>query len=487
MKKFSYTIIFMGSLMVGINSCNLEETNINPNNATDATVDILLPAAQANLIYGTHGETAQFASILVQQMTGTLSDYQNVTNYSFLAEFFDFSWNNRLYAGAMVDLKTMIEKSTESGATHYRGLARIMMANALGNIVDNWNDAPFTDALDLQGNPQPTYDNAADIYDEIQELLDLAIMDLQSESVASPRNNDFIYRADSETDWVANSAPQWIKMARALKARYYNHLSKVNPTGSANDALSAIAGGTFVGNEDDADIDFGAAQNGPWFGFLSGTFGQNNIAVCQTFIDLLRDRIGPGQDDPRISFYLKDNGGGLYAGVPYGQIEIPDNVTLVGDYLNRLDAPTNIITYSEVKFIEAEAHLRLNNFTEAADAYNEAVRSSILRVTGAPSPAYEAVYASEDVASIQVNGLEKILTEKHIALFLEPETWVDWRRSIPAGADGTVSGIPTIFPAASNETNGVFPRRYLYPQSEIVNNASNVPAAVNTDKVFWDR
>lgn len=487
MKKFNYKILLLGGVMTVLAACNLEETNINPNNATDATVDILLPAAQTNIIFGTSGETGEYASILIQQMTGTLSDFQDVMNYSFLNEFFDFSWNQRLYAGALVDLETIIEKSNENGATHYRGVARILTALALGNIVDNWNDAPFSTALDLVGNPQPTYDDAADLYVEIQELLDLAIADLQLESTISPAGNDFIYRAGSQTDWVANSAPKWIKVARALKARYHNHLSKVDPTGSANDALASIRGGTFVGNEDDANIDFGADQAGPWFSFLSSTFGQNNIAVCQTFVELLRDRVAPGVDDPRIEFYLQDNGGGLYNGVPYGQIDIPSDVTLVGDYINRLDAPTNIITYTEVKFIEAEANFRLNNFGEAAEAFNEAVKSSILRVTGEANPVYEAQYASEDAASIQVNGLEKIFTEKHIALFLEPEAWVDWRRSIPAGADGTVSGIPNLAPSATNETGGVFPRRFLYPQSEIINNSSNVPPAVNTDKVFWDR
>ena len=282
--------------------------------------------------------------------------------------------------------------------------------------------------------------------------------------------------------WVATSAPLWIKAARALKARYYNHLSKVDPQGSANAALAAINAGTFDNHEENANMEFGEGFGGPWFLFLTGTFGQNNIALAQTFADRLEDRIAAGEHDPRAQFYFRDNGSGLFNAVPYGATSAPGDAATVGDYLNSIDAPTNIITYTEVKFIEAEANFRLGNFPEAAAAFNEAVKSSILRVTGSPSPEYEAKFASEDAASIQNNGLEKIFTEKHIALFLEFEAWNDWRRSIPAGAAGTVSGIPAITPATSNETNGVFPRRFLYPQGEINNNTNTPEGLTNTDK-----
>ena len=139
--KSIYILLVLPLLI--ISSCDLEEANINPNEATDVSVDILLPAAQANFIYGYAGEMAEYGSILIQQMTGTLSDQQNVANYRFLPEFSDFAWNNRLYAGCMVDFQTIIDKATDNGATHYRGIARIMLATALATVVDIWGDAPL--------------------------------------------------------------------------------------------------------------------------------------------------------------------------------------------------------------------------------------------------------------------------------------------------------------------------------------------------------
>jgi hypothetical protein len=188
-----------------------------------------------------------------------------------------------------------------------------------------------------------------------------------------------------------------------------------------------------------------------------------------------------------VSNVAQKDADGSYRGTPYGAVAAVANRSRLGPYVNRPDAPTNWITFTEVKFIEAEANLRLNNFAAAAAAYNAAVKSSILRVTGAADPAYEAKFANENAATIQINGFEKIFTEKYIALFLEAESWTDWRRSIPAGAPGNTSGIPRLTPASTNETGGIFPRRFLYPQTELINNSGNVPAASITDRVFWDK
>ncbi|MDO1445301.1 SusD/RagB family nutrient-binding outer membrane lipoprotein [Rhodocytophaga aerolata] len=479
-------------------SCNLEEANINPNNATDAAVGGLLPVAQANQTWAIGEYTAQTTSILLQQMTGILLNWRSITDYGYFPRFFDEAWNEKFYAGAMKDLHTIIQKANENGATHYRGVAKIQMAMLLGYAVDFWGDVPYSTAFDLERYPQPTFDSGEQVYEQVQLLLDEGIADLQTTSTTSPSTNDLIYRASSEAAWVTTSAPKWIKLARALKARYYNHLSKIDATQSATNALAQITAGTFTSNAEDAKIVFGTTndQAGPWFGFLQGTFGQNNISVAQEFINLLENRVAPGVDDPRLPYYVTDDivsnvaqkdADGNYVGTPYGAVAAVANRSRLGPYINTPSSPTNWITYTEVKFIEAEANLRLNNFDAAATAYNEAVKSSILRVTGAANPAYEALYASETAATMQVNGFEKLFTEKYIALFLEAEAWTDWRRSIPAGAPGNTSGIPRLTPAPGNETGGLFPRRFLYPQTELINNAGNVPSASITDRIFWDK
>jgi hypothetical protein len=483
--------VFAAITFILITSCELQELNIDPNRVNDAPVAVILPAAQTNLIWGMNDFAAHSTSSLVQYLTGTLNVQNNVTNYAYLPANFDVTWSNHFYAGAMKDFNTIISKATENGAFHYRGIAKIMMAMAIGQLVDLWGDVPYTEAFDIVTFPRPKYDAGATLYQQIFALLDEGIADLDAVSSFSPTRNDLMFTppANTELSWRTNSLPRWKKAANALKARYHNHLSKVNPTGSADDALAAIAAGTFTSNTEEMKVSFGAGTNdtaGPWFSFLLGTFGLNNINVCATFVNLLKNRVAPDVNDPRLAFYVSQNANGQYVGTALGATSIGATSSRLGPFVNSNAAPTNIITYAEVKFIEAEARFRKGQFTEAATALNEAIKANILRVTGSANEAYETLYASENETTIQINGLEKIFTEKYIAMFLQTEAWVDWRRSIPANAAGTVSGMPSLSPPPNNETLGVFPRRFLYPQNELVANSVNVPDKTLTDKVFWD-
>lgn len=465
-------------------SCeSFDEINTNPNQATDASIQVIFPAVTASFVYGINGESAQFSSILMQYLTGVLGDQQQVNNYSFIADMSDATWN-RFYANCLNNIKSIKEKSAESGATHYLGAAKIMEAVILGYSVDLWNDIPYTEALQLDEISQPSFDSAEGLYARVQQLLDEGIADLNSESTTSPSTNDLIYRANNEALWVQNSRPRWIMLANAMKARYHNHLSKVDPAGSAAAALAAIDAGTFGSNADQPIVVFGSEFAGPWFPYFQTTFGENNVGISQHFIDMLRDRIGEDQDDPRLPFFVSPTTAGLYVGTPNGSTSRPQGSVVPGPYLNSREAPTPVLNYSELKFIEAEAALRAGQQERAADAHNAAVAASLQRVTGSVDEAYVAEYGNETGASIT---FEKIMMEKHIDLFLQTEAWTDWRRSTPVGAANTVSGIPNLEPSPSNSTQGAFPRRFIYPNREIVNNSANVPSATNQDRVFWDR
>ncbi|WP_194777697.1 SusD/RagB family nutrient-binding outer membrane lipoprotein [Pararhodonellum marinum] len=481
MKIKIFSFIF---LLFVLNACeSFDEINTNPNQATDASIQVIFPGVTAAFVYGLNGESAQFTSVLMQYLTGVLGDQQQVNNYAFIADMSDATWN-RFYSNVLLNINTIKRKAVEEGATHYGGTAKIMEAVVIGYSVDLWNDIPYTEALQLDDISQPSFDNAAGLYDRVQQLLTEGIADLNSESTTSPSTNDLIYRANNETLWRQNSRPRWIMLANAMKARFHNHLSKVDPAGSATAALAAIDAGTFASNADQPIVVFGSEFAGPWFPFFQTTFGENNVAISQRFIDLLRDRVDPGVDDPRLPFFVSPTTGGLYLGTPNGSASRPQGSVIPGPYLNSREAPTPILNFSELKFIEAEAALRAGQGARAAEAFNAAVAASLQRVTGSANAAYIEKFGSETAGSLTV---EKILTEKHIDMFLQAEAWTDWRRSIPVDAPNSVSGIPNLEPSPSNTTQGLFPRRFIYPNREIVNNSANVPNVTNLDKVFWDR
>jgi hypothetical protein len=143
----------------------------------------------------------------------------------------------------------------------------------------------------------------------------------------------------------------------------------------------------------------------------------------------------------------------------------------VGDYYGGKTSPLPLVTYYEAKFIEAEAALRANDPARAAAAYNDAIKANLAELD-ADDPAYIAANANETAATIT---LEKIMGQKYIAMFTQPEVWNDWRRT----------GFPALTPNPDGNVNAI-PRRYPTVQTERL---YNTKATVVTDllsKVWWD-
>ncbi len=486
-KIMGYAVALTLSLSTA--SCDFGDMNVNPNAPQDASLTSILPGAQANLMYGIHGDIAQFNSCFTQHLNGVENIYIDVARYDLTTNLASRVWDGNLYPGAMNDLANMIRKADAQNAPYYRGVARVLMASALGQVVDLWNNAPFSESFTGSSdkpNYTPAYQTGAVLYDSVQNLLTLAIADLNATtSVLRPTRDDLFFGGDRAA---------WTRTARALKARYFNHLSKVDSTGSATRALAEIDAGAFRTNADDARIIFSNQPDvaSPWFRFLVGSFG-NGLRINTTLADLMRTR-----NDPRLPFYARTvrvNNRDTIFGAASGVVTT--GASAIGFYFNRPESPVNLITFVEQKFIEAEAALRSGNRDRAATAFNAAVRASVEKITASllnvtppvlqnttTNTAYFTANASETAATI---SLEKIFIEKYIALALDPETWNDWRRSITAA---TPRGIPALNPAANNRTNGVLPRRWPYPNSEVQTNGANVSAqgaASITDRVFWDK
>lgn len=455
----------VGILVIALQACDLSSANENPNQATDTGINNLLPHAQVNLAYGLGGDISQYNSILMQQMAGTNREHQNVGRYNFSNTRAGDVWNTNLYGGSMNDLNIIITRASNNEAWHHRGVAKILMANALGNVVALWNDVPFSEAFGGADNTSPAYDDAEQLYGVVQSLLSDGKSDLQRQ--VSPNNvlgtADLVYGGDLE---------QWELAANALSARFHNHLSNIDPQGSAQNVLNALDQGTFSATAENMNLNFGTEdqQANPWYNHKLSTF-EDNTRLGKFFVDLLISI-----DDPRLPFYADENENGDFVGQEAG-VSGTNEISNLGPYYNTPEAPVHFITYTEVKFLEAEANYRLGNFQEAADAMNEAIISSLIKVTEEADNDYVVEQASENAITIQNGGVERLMTHKYVALFLQPETFSDWRRT----------GIPTLTPATDNVTSGVIPRRWPYPQGELNANSNNVPDVTITDRVFWDQ
>jgi hypothetical protein len=460
MKKFISTIII---LCVITSSCEkkLDEYAINPNDPENVTLALLLGGAEVGTFANYTGDLARVTNLFTQHIAGTNFQYQDFARYDLNDQTFLNHWQS-LYNGVMVNTDKLIKDSgTEN--PYYSGMGKVLMAMNLGLATDLWGDVPYSDAFKgLEGNTTPTYDTQESIMASIQQLLDAAIADFGQPVTANtfrPGSDDIIFNGD---------VAKWIRAAYILKARYHNRLSQIDPTGSATLALQAL---TSAGLANDPGFDMralffdsGTSLN-QWAAFMSQ---RGYIRMGQFFMDKMI-----ATADPRLPFFADVDEAGGYSGTNVSdQFNVATSTPGPGIASNA--SPLPLVTYPEAKFIEAEANLRLGNGAAAASAYNEAITASVSRVTGAAAPpAFVAVVAAETAATI---SLDKIISQKYMALFTQIEPYNDFRR--------------TGFPVLTPNSNGITPQIPLRLPSSVEERLYNPNATVVTDiysPVWWDK
>jgi hypothetical protein len=135
-----------------------------------------------------------------------------------------------------------------------------------------------------------------------------------------------------------------------------------------------------------------------------------------------------------------------------------------------------LITYDELLFMSAEATLRASgNMPAAQTLFQSAITANMTKLGVSQSAITTYIAANGTLAGTTDAAIATVASEEYIALFLNPETWVLWRRT----------GSPSLTTTAPGND---IPRRLLYPQTEINFNGANVPSNVTlySPKLFWD-
>lgn len=437
----------------------LDAINTNPNAPANVTIDLLLPQATVSVIEGVAGNGGgTYASFFSEHATNVHLNQRLPQNVNGTV------WNGTY--SILKDLNIVIEKGSEGGseAGYYAavGIAKILHAYILGIATDYFGDIPYSEALQGEENRTPTFDTQETIYTFLQQFLDEAIADLDRESTGNIGRIDLIFRGDTE---------MWKKTAWALKARLYNRLSNVDPEASAQQALDAL--GKAFASEDEAFIFngylTGTTNDNPWTGWQKQ---EQTFAVGKTVLDLMLGFNDPGFADPRAErWFTRING--EFVGAPPGNAQsdlthsiysAPSTQTVLYD-----EAPQPLLTYDEMKFIEAEARLRLGNRPEANAAYQEAVTAACRRA--GISQADIDAYVSQGTVFPGADALtqEHIIGQKYISfwMFQSIEAYNDFRRT----------GIPEMHHARGT------PLRLAYPPSE-VNRNPNTPPGINDITIY---
>jgi hypothetical protein len=477
MRKVIY-ILITAIVVLTLWSCSeeiMDDINKNVNDPTDMASGLIITDVMTNTAFTVVGnDFAFYASIYIEHNVGIFGQFYNAeirsgepTNSTTYNNTWDAVYQN-LYS-----LKVIIEKcsagGSEDGNYHTLGIAQVLTAYNLAVVTDVMGDTPWSEAIQPGIIFTPVLDKQSDIYEDIVQLLDDAIINLDKESTfASLGGQDFIYGGD---------ATLWKKFAYGLKARYAMRLSLKTPAYA--DVISN-ADQSFTSGDEQAQFNYnGTSSTSPFYRLF---LDRDYYGASQSLHDKLVAR-----NDPRDNVFFMphpDASGTELVFAPNGTTNQVQSTYSISSISNPT-APTYLMSYHEVEFLKAEAYVRLNDLPNAEAALLKAVTAAFSKVNIGLSAADAIDYFNTTVQPrFQTNPLSEVMNQKYIAFYEEEaiEAYNDYRRLVAMG-DNVIN--------LENPRNTTqFPLRFTYGSEDVTTNV-NVREAygdgtyVYSENVWW--
>ena len=506
----------MAAALLVLTACtgDFEDINRNPNQVTEEQMEAL------NYKTGTKVRTLQSLVIPVQEHMyqfnesltgGPFAGYIGATVDTWQTKFETYNpsadWRKWPFANVITETYTpykgIVGGTDDEVAVAF---ARLLRVAIMQRVTDSYGPIPYSE-LENNESVYVAYDSQEAVYTKMFEELDEAIETLG-------RNTTLSSDAWSRYDGVYyGNIAQWLKYANSLKLRMAMRLTEVKPDLARTKASEAIAGGVITANADNAAMH--AAENRTTL--IYNDWGDHRVGA-----DILCYMTG--YNDPRVEKMFLPNDVGNYVGIRIG-IDVAGKATAMTKYSNLIVESTTPYLWfnaAEVTFLRAEYELRWGSTENARTFYEDAIRLSfeergasgadayIADATHTPAayvdpigkysvstPQSSVTIAWDDKATDIETNLEKIITQKWIAIFpLGTEAWAEHRRT----------GYPRLLPVVENASGGTVDsslgaRRLPYPVEEYTENPTNLQAAIadlNSEsvngagdtqgtRVWWDR
>jgi hypothetical protein len=515
------TGVCLGLVVAGTSCKKYLDVNTNPNSATSATPQLILPQALVNTAsainaYNTYGsQTVGYAA--------------NAGGYGGFGESITYNYTTThtgLWATSydnLEDYQAILDKTDGLTAYNYfNAAARIMKAYSFQLLVDAFNDVPYDEALKGGTELTPAYTDAKTIYKDLADELDKAIATINETTTGvTPLGSTDVLFGGSMTKWkqFANT----IKLRLLLRGN--GKVTFSNSTFSSDGFLTtdALIDPGYVrdnGKQNPAWNTWaygytGSAGNKAWmpntfiFGFYDGhtlVDSGRGKAIYYQFPATGTNRLGYENynvpSSPTGSFWFSGtNRDGASNGKQVGVLKGPD-------------AGLPAMLAAESYFLQAEGVVRgmltgvdstlFYNGIKASFNYiyqlpdgsidKDTFASSTVRLSYLDS-AYRASNASSRLvnyakATSTEQKIEAIITQKYIALnFIHGhETWNEYRRThyptIIAGGNAYQTFASTVSESTRPDK---LPTRIMYPTSETAYNPDNVPKGISpfTSLIFW--
>jgi hypothetical protein len=456
---------------------DVTKLNIDPKKPLHVSSSSLFTSGQHNLVNTVTSANVNTNVFRLIEQQWQETTYIDESQYDFQTRNIPDNFWNAFYRTVLKNFeesKKIMPSDVTDAAQLKNNLAilDIMEVCSWHYLVTTYGNVPYTEALNVD-NTFPKYDDALTIYKDLITRLDadLAALDPASPSLGTA---DAFYNGDPT---------QWKKFANSLKLKLALTLSDADAATSKTAAESAVTGGVFLSNADNAKFPYVTTTpntNPVWVDLVQS--GRLDFVADSTMTTIMN-----GLNDPRRPLYFTLDPTGKYSGGPSGVSSAYPNYSHPSPTLTNADFPGNLLDYSEVQFLLAEAAARGYSVGGTAPTfYAQAVRASILDWGGTDAQA-SAYLLQPSVAYATAAGdyKQKIGTQKWIALYNRgTDAWLEQRRlDYPALA------------AATDALSG-FPVRFTYPVNEQNVNDTNRAAAaaalggtgdVVETKLFFDK
>ena len=391
-------------------------------------------------------------------------------------------------------LEALSAKDPNGG--YYVAMGKILEAFNWERLVDQYNDVPYSQALQGGTVDFPKYDKAVAVYDSCLALLNSGIglisNDTANANAENPGSYDIMFGGNMD---------EWIQFANTIKLKLAMNESQYS--GGAAFITSALQGTStygFLSAGEDVAVQPGytnssEAQQSPFYydmGLSTAGAPQQNESyyrACSYIVNFMT-----GNSDPRINQMFDPNTTtGVVVGRPFGSNVSTgqDNEHISGmgpGLLQTASSSAVIFPACESFFLQSEAVIGGYLSGNAASLYQNGMEESFreLQVSSpyAAADAYITAQSSNPNVSFTAGTpLTVVITQAWVAYSgVDPlESWNNYRKL----------GIPASLPVSQFDGSVAthIPYRLLYPTSEYSYNTANVNAegTINnmTSTIFW--
>lgn len=384
-------------------------------------------------------------------------------------EFDLFQWGSN--SGLWENLYSSIRNANslyEIGNNSYKACALIMRAYAFENLTELWGEVPYSEAG--KGKTQeiyaPKYDSQESIFQGI--LADLEEANTLLSDNPLPIKGDILNNGD---------LPKWRKLANSLRLRVLLRMSNANPSAAQSGIANIINNPSqypiISSNAENTSLTYLSAP--PNVYPLSSAAGHrigsyNEYRMSETVQGILvkfndprmnlwfsptQNSIDSNKKDPNVPLRWDGMQNGMVDGNAYvykgGAANLSAiNTDLFFNYPNKIKA--DVMTYSEVAFIIAEAAMRGWIGADAKTNYDNGIKASFeyWNVTIPDN------YLSQTGVAYD-NNLETIITQKWLSLFNNGfQGFIEFKRT----------GFPSQIKPGPDAFYDTYPCRFQYPDEE---------------------